>query len=83
MKEILQLLEKAGKSGTLKSLHIFMAEKKKKTALRVNADRLSSMQIETFVSVNKETKQVNYRFLSIPFYLFNENVLQRLIAKIN
>jgi len=81
--EIIPIEVKAGKSGTLKSLHIFMTEKKKKAALRVNADRLSSMQIETFVRVNKETKQVNYSLLSIPFYLLNENILQRLIAKSN
>ena len=77
--EIIPIEVKAGKSGTLKSLHIYMTEKKKKTALRVNADMPSSIQIRTTVRVNNQTKQVNYRLLSIPFYLLNEKVLSKIL----
>jgi len=79
--DIIPVEVKAGKSGTMKSLHIFMAEKKKKAALRVNADIPSSIQIETSVMANKETKRVNYRLLSIPFYLMNEIVLAKSLMK--
>ncbi len=67
---------KSGSTGSLKSLHVFMAEKALKQALRINSDKLSV----TTVSVNTPVKQhVKYNLLSIPFY-FTEQ-LPRLLEQ--
>jgi hypothetical protein len=73
--EIIPLEVKAGKSGTLKSLHVFMSEKEKQLALRINADFPSAVKIDTTVTANKKIKKVNYRLLSLPLYLMNDKVL--------
>ncbi len=54
--KIIPIEVKAGKSGTLRSLQVFMKEKKLKTALRFNADQPS-----------KTTG--DYELLSLPIYL--------------
>ncbi len=72
---------KSGKTGTLKSLHVYMAEKGKQTAIRINADLPSEVWIETTVYVEKQLKNVKYRLVSIPFYLLNEKVIRSLIAE--
>lgn len=50
---------KAGKVGSLRSLHFFMELKKLKTALRINADYPSITNL-------------NYKLISIPFYLIEQ-----------
>lgn len=69
---------KAGTTGTLKSLHHFMAARKLSLAVRVNAD-LPSV---TAVAV-KTTEGVpaRYRLLSIPFYMAGQ--LYRLLDRTN
>src|SRR3989338_1577078 len=60
---------KAGSTGSLKSLHVFMELKKYPIAARVNADFPS----KTPVSVKSRTgKEVRYLLLSIPFYLIGQ-----------
>jgi len=54
--KIIPIEVKAGKSGTLRSLQVFMKEKKLKTALRFNADQPS-----------KNT--ADYELISLPIYL--------------
>ena len=66
---------KAGSTGTLKSLHVFMALKKLKTAVRVNADYPTVTEITAPVPNEK----VSYKLLSIPFYLLGQ--VHRLIAE--
>jgi len=78
---ILPVEVKAGKSGTLKSLHVFMTEKNRQTALRINSGLPSEVLIKTKVLVNKQLKDVQYHLISIPFYLLNEKVIKRLIPK--
>lgn len=60
---------KAGKTGTLKSLHFFMGQKQYDLALRVNSDYPSMTPIQM-----KDTtgSLVEYRLLSIPFYLLGQ-----------
>jgi predicted AAA+ superfamily ATPase len=62
---------KAGKTGTLKSLHIFMLEKKKDFAIRFNADLPSRTEIKTSVKMKNENQAVEYTLLSLPMYLVN------------
>jgi predicted AAA+ superfamily ATPase len=65
---------KAGSTGTLKSLHLYMAIKKYKTAVRINSDLPSRTEVNVRISADQA---VNYTLTSIPFYLMSE--LHRLI----
>jgi uncharacterized protein len=67
--EIIPIEVKAGTTGTLKSLHQFMKEKKKKIAVRFNSDLPKSgpVILDSF----------QYKLLSLPFYLLGQ--LHRLI----
>lgn len=64
---------KAGSTGGLKSLHLFMGLKKLKRAVRINSD----LPNKTEVSIQD---QVDYTLLSIPFYLTGQ--LHRLLANV-
>ena len=57
---------KAGSTGTLKSLHYFMHEKKLSIAVRINDDLPSITPISTKLS---DGRSVSYTLLSVPFYL--------------
>ena len=72
--QVIPIEVKAGTTGTLKSLHQFIKEKKKKTAVRINSDipRLSSVSIKDPLGSN-----IEYNLLSLPFYLLGQ--LHRLI----
>jgi uncharacterized protein len=68
---------KAGATGTLKSLHYFMGKKGLSLAVRVNSDYPSVTDIDV-----KDTtgNPINYRLLSIPFYLLGQ--VHRLISDV-
>ena len=71
---IIPIEVKAGTTGTLKSLHQFMMEKKKTIAIRINSDtpRLGPIHVkDSFGS------SIEYTLLSLPFYLLEQ--LTRLI----
>lgn len=72
--QVLPIEVKAGTTGTLKSLHQFMKEKKKPTALRINSDlpRLGPIHVKDFSG-----SSIEYNLLSLPFYLLGQ--LHRLI----
>lgn len=57
---------KAGTTGSLKSLHHFMARRDLQLAVRVNADLPSVTEVDVRTT---EGVGVRYRLLSIPFYL--------------
>lgn len=60
---------KAGSTGSLKSLHLFMELKKYQQAVRINSD----LPTKTDVSVkNHVGKTVEYSLISIPFYLLSQ-----------
>ncbi len=63
---ILPVEVKAGKTGRLKSLHLFLKEKKRSIGVRFNAD-LPSLLETTDVLPTGES--VHYRLLSLPLYL--------------
>jgi len=60
---------KAGKSGSLKSLHVFLNDKKRDFALRFNSDLPSIVDTTTSVAGQKPH---GFRLLSLPLYLINE-----------
>ncbi|CAN5342990.1 ATP-binding protein [soil metagenome] len=72
---IIPIEVKAGKTGTLKSLHYFIREKSWSYAVRFNADVPSLLQ-ETARLPNQDP--IEYRLLSLPFYLAEQ--LERLLA---
>lgn len=66
---------KAGATGSLKSLHVFMGLKKQSLAMRINSDYPSKMTVDVKDNLGKS---VNYSFISIPFYLVGQ--LHRLLG---
>ena len=60
---------KAGKTGTLKSMQVFLAEKNKKTGIRFNLDTPNyAKSLSASVRIKKETKELNYNLISLPLY---------------
>ncbi len=67
--KVIPIEVKAGSSGSLKSLHLFMEMKKYSVAVRINSDLPS----ETHVKVkNQSGNKVEYSLISIPFYLIGQ-----------
>jgi len=60
---------KAGASGTLKSLHHFMAEKKAPLAFRFDANLPTSSKIEADIPTKTGRQAVSYPLVSLPLYL--------------
>ncbi len=60
---------KSGKTGTLKSLHVFMAQKQLALAVRINSDLPSQTSIDVETTTNQKAL---YTLLSIPFYLLEK-----------
>jgi len=67
--DIVPVEVKAGKTGKLKSLHVFLLEKNRNFALRFNADIPSILDTKTCIST-KESR--DYRLVSLPFYLVGQ-----------
>jgi len=76
--QIIPIEVKAGTTGTLKSLHQFMKEKKRSTAIRINSDipRLGPVHVKDSFGAS-----IEYNLLSLPFYLLEQ--LHRLIKSAN
>ncbi len=60
---------KAGKTGTLKSLHLFVNKKSRDFALRFNAAPPSLAEVQTSVAGAERTR---FHLLSLPFYLMGQ-----------
>lgn len=65
---------KAGKTGTLKSLHLFLQEKNRKFAVRFNADIMS---VGNFKLNTKNQDKKDFRLISLPLYMVGQ--LNRII----
>ena len=61
---IIPIEVKAGATGSLKSLHVYMGLKKLPIALRINSDVPSKMNVAVKDNLGNS---VNYLFISIPF----------------
>lgn len=64
-----QCVVKAGRAGTLKSLHQFVFEKRVPFAIRFRADLPELQTVDTEVRRGGGTGRVRYRLLSLPLYL--------------
>ncbi len=72
--KIIPIEVKAGNTGSLKSLHVFMELKNYHLAARINADVPS----KTAVSIKSRSgKTVEYTLMSLPFYLLGQ--MERLL----
>ena len=60
---------KAGASGSLKSLHQFVAEKGVSVAVRFDAGQPSVQTVRTRVQRGGAQTKVTYRLVSLPLYL--------------
>lgn len=60
---------KAGATGSLKSLHVFMGLKKLPLAIRINSDYPSKTNVDVKDNLGKS---VYYSFISLPFYLVGQ-----------
>jgi len=63
---------KAGKSGSLKSLHRFAAEKKTPLAVRFDLQQPSVHNVEFAVSIDKQPGNAAFRLLSLPLYMVEQ-----------
>jgi len=61
---------KAGKTGTLKSLQVYLAEKSEHTGIRFNLDLPSvGNNLSVNIMVNTGLKKLDYTLISLPLYL--------------
>ncbi|MEA3495477.1 MAG: AAA family ATPase [Bacteroidota bacterium] len=77
--KIIPIEVKSGKTGTLKSLQVFVAEKNSDIAIRFNADLPSKTQIETSIKIAKKLKKVNFQLISLPLYLVSNCFQNKII----
>jgi predicted AAA+ superfamily ATPase len=69
---------KAGKTGTLKSMHVYLFEKNLTTGIRFNADIPSLSEFKTKAGTNGKRSEISIRLLSLPLYMISQ--LPRLMA---
>jgi predicted AAA+ superfamily ATPase len=78
--KVIPIEVKAGKTGTLKSLHVYLFEKKIKTGVRFNTDTPSFGAFRTKVRSGTKSGDLNYYLLSLPLYMINQ--MPRLLDEI-
>lgn len=67
--QIIPIEVKAGASGSMKSLHQFMAEKQVPFAVRFDASLPSINTINATVTSNQQQQAITYPLISLPIYL--------------
>ena len=67
--DIVPIEVKAGKSGTLKSLHLFLRENKRFLGIRFNSDRPSILDSQTSLP---DGVNIPYRLMSLPLYMVGQ-----------
>jgi len=61
---------KAGKTGTLKSLQVYLTEKKEDTGIRLNIDVPSlGKKLSAAVNIRGEKQNLIYNLISLPMYM--------------
>lgn len=76
--QVIPIEVKAGSTGSLKSLHLFMGLKKLPIAIRINSDLPNKSKLNLKDNMGN---QLEYILLSIPFYLTGQ--IHRLLAETN
>ncbi len=74
-REIIPVEVKAGKTGTLKSLHVFLREKGRRLALRLSSAPPSILDSATSLS---DSNNIPFRLVSLPLYMAGQ--VRRLCA---
>lgn len=67
--QIIPVEVKAGASGSMKSLHQFMAEKQAPFAVRFDAGLPAVSTVNAVVNSDNQRKDVSYKLVSLPLYL--------------
>lgn len=67
--QIFPIEVKAGASGSLRSLHQFMSEKRLNFAIRLDLNPPSLQWVDTTIQAKTGPQKVRYRLLSLPLYL--------------
>lgn len=67
--QIIPVEVKAGASGSIKSLHQFMAEKQAPFAVRFDAGLPAVSTVNAVVNSDNQRKDVSYKLVSLPLYL--------------
>ncbi len=67
--QVIPIEVKAGSTGSLKSLHLFMGIKKLPLAIRINSDLPSVTDVDV---KSPNGNPVKYKLLSIPFYMLGQ-----------
>ncbi len=70
---------KAGKGNTLKSLHVYLFEKKLKMGIRFNTELPNTMNAKVKVQAANKNEELVYNLLSLPIYLCSE--LERILSR--
>ena len=76
--KVIPIEVKAGSTGSLKSLHLFMGMKQLPIAIRINSDYPSKVNVDIKDNL---ANRVQYQFISLPFYLVGQ--LHRLLDHMN
>jgi predicted AAA+ superfamily ATPase len=74
--EVVPVEVKAGKTGTLKSMHLFLQEKGRILGVRLNSEPPSHFEAETSLPGYESTR---FRLLSLPLYMIGQ--LRRLVRE--
>jgi len=67
--DIVPIEVKAGSTGSLKALHLFMKFKRAPFAIRINSDRPSRLDVSV---KDYQGDLIEYALLSLPFYLIGQ-----------
>lgn len=70
--QIYPLEVKAGKTGTLKSMQVFLYEKKLKTGIRFNMDLPTIGNFKTGINIPNKKTELSWTLLSLPLYMVSE-----------
>jgi predicted AAA+ superfamily ATPase len=72
--QVVPIEVRAGSTGSLKSLHAFLAEKGRDLAVRLNLDKPSIGSLTATIGGKDGTRAITYTLLSLPLYLASELV---------
>ncbi len=70
--QIIPVEVRAGASGSLKSLQVFLSEKRRGFAVRLNMDKPSVGSFTATIGGKEGTHDVAYTLLSLPLYLVGQ-----------
>jgi uncharacterized protein len=70
--QIYPIKVKAGKTGTLKSMQVYLFEKILKTGIRFNMDKPTIGNFKTGINISNKNAELSWTLLSLPLYMVSE-----------